>query len=120
MFSDERLNEQERYLKRKDPETFLYMMVLRLIGRNPDAKVTNSNYRCFATLDLDDDGNTRFEGAVLGRHKRRPRDGEFINKDGVVNRVGLLGVEGEVDEFIQRRAEFGRYCQKLVDAAVKE
>lgn len=82
LFSDERLNERERYLKRVDPETFLYMMVLRLIGRNPDAKVTNSNHRRFA-LDLvvDDDnnrlvvaGNTRFEGAVLGRHKRRPRN----------------------------------------------
>lgn len=79
MFSDERLNEQERYLKRKDPETFLYMMVLRLIGRNPDAKVTNSNHRCFPIDFVVDDndrlvvaGNTRFEGAVLGRHKRRP------------------------------------------------
>ena len=41
MATDQNLTEQERYLKKTDPETFLYMMILRKMRKNPEAKVTD-------------------------------------------------------------------------------
>lgn len=109
MFSDERLNERERALKKKDPETFMYMMILRMIHRNPDANLLNKKKRCLVTITEDPDN---LHNSIVSEYKALDyhRQTKLPRNSDVINRVGVVGVEGEVDEFIQRRAEFSKYC----------
>ena len=118
MFSDENLTEQERYLKKKDPETFLYMMILRKMRKNPEAKVTERTKQHMVTIAEDPN---QIHNATVTKYKTLNYE-KFNKTDADADIFKTVGVikAAEEDEFSKRRAEFNDYCLKLIDAAIKE
>ena len=97
----------------------MYMQVLKLMKHNPEGNVINKKKQSMVTITEDPNNLhnaivSEYKTLDYNKKKKAPRNSD------VINRVGVIGIEGEVDEFIQKRGEFSRYCQKLVDAAVKE
>ena len=85
------------------------MMLLKRMKHNPEGNVLNKKKQSMVTITEDPNNLhnaivSEYKSLDYNRKKKAPRNSD------VINRVGVIGIEGEVDEFIQKRGEFSRYC----------
>ena len=112
------LTPDEERIRHTDPETFLYLMMLKKMPPNPNAKVTQKTKHEF-WVDMekymtDPAGYGQLKTLFYEKIKRAGKDSEFKN-NGVIHEESF-----EFDEMKRRRNEYVNYCIKKIVCAIKD
>ena len=106
------ITKEEDRIRRTDPETFLYLMLLKKMPPNPNSKVTQMTRHEFWADMEKDSGHLR--PLVYQKMKRADKDSYFKNS-GVIHEESF-----EFDEMKRRRNEYVNYCIKKIVCAIKD
>lgn len=109
---DIQLSKEEEMVRRRDPETFLYLMLLKKMKKNPQAKVTQEMKKEIISESKEDFG--RLKPLIYRKPAREDKDAIF-KPSGVVHEESF-----QFDEMKRRRAEYVNYCIKKIIAAIKD
>ena len=108
------LTPDEERIRNTDPETFLYLMLLKKIPPNPNAKVTQrTKHEFWEDMEKQPDFG-RLKPLVYEKIKRSGKDSEFKN-NGVIHEESF-----KFDEMKRRRNEYVNYCIKKIICAIKD
>ena len=103
---------EEEMVRRTDPETFLYLILLKKMKQNPSANVTTKIKKEIIS-DKDED----FGQLKPLKYRKLDRD----DKDTIFKQSGVIHEESfEFDEMGRRRAEYVNYCINKIKAAIKD
>ena len=104
------VTKEEEMIRHTDPETFLYLMLLKKMKKNPCANVTKETKHEFLSDEEEDYGQVR----AMQYHQIKRDKNTIFRNNGVIQEDSF-----EFDELKRRRSEYANYCINKITCAIK-
>ena len=101
---------EEEIVRQTDPETFLYLVLLKKMKQNPNANVTSQIKKEIISDKDEDFGQLK---PLLYKKAEKQDKGMIFKHQGVIHEESF-----QFDEMHRRRSEYVNYCINKIKAAI--
>ena len=109
---DLEITQEEEIVRKNDPETFLYLMLLKKMKKNPQANVTKDLKQEIISEAKEDFGALK---PLKYKKLEKPDQDNNFKQAGVIQEDSF-----QFDQLKRRRKEYMEYCLKKINAAIHD